>query len=403
MKCPNCGKEIADDSKFCPSCGKQLKTIKYVCPKCGGSVSYGDKYCANCGQIFSWGNTSVQQVEPQKPQKEEKKTRKVNIPSLMIAGGLTFFCFILLIVGFFGSAVVVNNGGYISSFTFIQLLINDGLAKCYTTKTSSTSSFSFAAFDIYIFCLIVMIISFIFMIVQVILTIIAMAKRRRLHTKLFAPIFLANAFYMAMLRYSSIQQSGSIHASFGFGPILIFVASLFLLINIAVYRAIESRNKVSLISIILQYSGLLLGVLAIYMFFGPFISISYGGYYSTASGLSLLVTMYSNHNASSSIASLAWLVFAFGIVTIVFFVDAIMLAVMEKPLASAINSIIGFVFFIMVVTYLTIGYATYYNGSGVYSPTAQTILFYILSMLFANLSIGGFVTQIIGRHIEARA
>ena len=139
------------------------------------------------------------------------------------------------------------------------------------------------------------------------------------------------------------------------------------------------------------------------MFFGPFISISYGGYYSTASGLSLLVTMYSNHNTSSSIASLAWLVFAFGIVTIVFFVDAIMLAVMEKPLASAINTIIGFVFFVMVVTYLTIGYAVYYNGSSVYSPTAQTILFYILSMLFANLSIGGFVTQIIGRHHEARA
>ena len=407
MKCPNCGKEIADDSKFCPGCGKQLKTIKYVCPKCGGSVNHGDKFCANCGQIFSWGNAEVQQSEPQKPQKEEKKTPKINIPSLMIAGGFTFLCFILLIIGFFGTAVVVNQSGSVYSYSLIELFTNNGLAKCYSVKSSS-SSFSFAAFDIYIFCLIVMIISFIFMVVQAVLTIVAMAKRKRLHTKLFAPIFLSNAFYLAILRFSAIQQSSGIVVSFGFGPILILLASIFLLINIAVYRGIQcSYVKTSLISIILQYSGLFFGILAIYLLFGPFLSISYGSQYTTASGLSFLVTLYGDKDASGSIVSLAWLIFAFGITTIVFFVDAIMLAVMEKPLASAINSIIGFVFFVIVVAYLTIGYTVYFSSSTKYipviQPTVQTVLFYISSMIFANLSIGGFVTQIIGRHHEARA
>ena len=406
MKCPNCGKEIADDSKFCPGCGKQLKTIKYVCPKCGGSVSYGDKCCANCGQIFSWGNTAVQQSEPQKPQKEEKKTRKINIPSLMIGGGLTFLCFLLMIIGFFGSAVDVTFLGMLSkSFSFIELVADDGILKYGYLLDYSNSSLSLATFNIYVLCSIVMVISGIFMIVQTILTIVSMARRKRLHTKLFAPIFLCNIFYVSLLRFSIIHRYPGFSVTLGYGPILIFVASLLLLINIAVYRGIGSSHvKVSLISIILQYSGLLFGLLALFWFFGPFLTLSSKSSYADVSGLSLLVEIYANKGrSSSSYASLAWLVFAFGIITIVFFVDAIMLAVMEKPLASAINSIIGFVFFIMVVTYLTIGYAVYYDDSIAYAPTTQTILFYILSMLFANLSIGGFVTQVIGRHHEARA
>ena len=48
-QCPNCGAQIADDSRFCAECGKEIPQDT-VCPHCGASMNDGDVFCQNCGK-----------------------------------------------------------------------------------------------------------------------------------------------------------------------------------------------------------------------------------------------------------------------------------------------------------------------------------------------------------------
>ena len=48
-QCPNCGAQIADDSRFCAECGKEIPQGN-VCPHCGASMNDGDVFCQNCGK-----------------------------------------------------------------------------------------------------------------------------------------------------------------------------------------------------------------------------------------------------------------------------------------------------------------------------------------------------------------
>ena len=48
-KCPYCGAQIADDSRFCTECGKEIIQAN-VCPHCGASVGDDDAFCQNCGK-----------------------------------------------------------------------------------------------------------------------------------------------------------------------------------------------------------------------------------------------------------------------------------------------------------------------------------------------------------------
>ena len=48
-KCPYCGAQNADDSRFCTECGKEIPQGN-VCPHCGASVNEGDAFCQNCGR-----------------------------------------------------------------------------------------------------------------------------------------------------------------------------------------------------------------------------------------------------------------------------------------------------------------------------------------------------------------
>lgn len=72
MKCPNCGKELAEDSKFCEFCGSKLNfaTVSDIsqeevshtsveseteskgtitCPNCGKAIAHDSKFCEFCG------------------------------------------------------------------------------------------------------------------------------------------------------------------------------------------------------------------------------------------------------------------------------------------------------------------------------------------------------------------
>ncbi len=45
--CPNCSKDIAQDSLFCGQCGTSLGQ---PCPSCSETVKHGDRFCASCGR-----------------------------------------------------------------------------------------------------------------------------------------------------------------------------------------------------------------------------------------------------------------------------------------------------------------------------------------------------------------
>lgn len=54
MKCPYCGQEHPDNSKFCSETGKPLQSQTKKCEKCGyENVPVEAKFCPRCGNSFS--------------------------------------------------------------------------------------------------------------------------------------------------------------------------------------------------------------------------------------------------------------------------------------------------------------------------------------------------------------
>jgi membrane protease subunit (stomatin/prohibitin family) len=48
VRCPECKKDIAADSKFCPDCGANLAATT-KCPKCAKELPASSKFCPDCG------------------------------------------------------------------------------------------------------------------------------------------------------------------------------------------------------------------------------------------------------------------------------------------------------------------------------------------------------------------
>ncbi len=47
IKCPECGHELQEGSKFCMNCGAKIEEIK--CKNCGAKLDAGAKFCPECG------------------------------------------------------------------------------------------------------------------------------------------------------------------------------------------------------------------------------------------------------------------------------------------------------------------------------------------------------------------
>ena len=128
MKCPKCGTENNDSSKFCYECGTEIVSEQFLCPKCGTRVCKHEKFCTNCGNKFSWVDvdydtipiplTSNGRKASQSPKKKAPSNHKFNIFHHLICG-LLIGAFLLVFIGCFGalSAVRVSASGSVSSYT----------------------------------------------------------------------------------------------------------------------------------------------------------------------------------------------------------------------------------------------------------------------------------------------
>lgn len=54
VKCPGCGADLPENSKFCLQCGEKIEIVPegmVICPECGKTVAKG-KFCLECGHKF---------------------------------------------------------------------------------------------------------------------------------------------------------------------------------------------------------------------------------------------------------------------------------------------------------------------------------------------------------------
>ena len=90
-KCPYCGAQIADDSRFCSECGKEI-TQANVCPHCGASVGEGDAFCQNCGKSLNEAPSSEPiTYEEEQPKRGFKKYLPYIIGGILLLGVVGYF------------------------------------------------------------------------------------------------------------------------------------------------------------------------------------------------------------------------------------------------------------------------------------------------------------------------
>jgi class 3 adenylate cyclase len=76
LKCPECGHENHQDSKFCSSCGIKLRLI---CPSCGSEKEIGDRFCRQCGYALAdhderaVDNANISALDSSRAQSVEEK------------------------------------------------------------------------------------------------------------------------------------------------------------------------------------------------------------------------------------------------------------------------------------------------------------------------------------------
>lgn len=90
MICPNCKKEIPDDSLFCGYCGTTIPKVKqeYItCPKCGEHMPPDSMFCTSCGCKLNTdtSDNSVKLVEQNVSATQEKEAKSKK-PTIIIIG-----------------------------------------------------------------------------------------------------------------------------------------------------------------------------------------------------------------------------------------------------------------------------------------------------------------------------
>ena len=116
-QCPNCGAQIADDSRFCAECGKEIPQGT-ACPHCGASISEGDAFCQNCGknlkEVFTNEPITYEEERP-------KRGFKKYLPYILGA-------FVLLVIIGYYNAKDSNGKNDTQTAVSDTLSVNNGFA-----------------------------------------------------------------------------------------------------------------------------------------------------------------------------------------------------------------------------------------------------------------------------------
>jgi len=88
MRCPECGFDNPDDTKFCTNCGTKLEAAASsptptaptsFCPQCGAQIRPEARFCDQCGQDLKQATTRVASAPPQ-------VERAFPLPNVIAAG-----------------------------------------------------------------------------------------------------------------------------------------------------------------------------------------------------------------------------------------------------------------------------------------------------------------------------
>ena len=115
MRCPNCGKEIADDSLFCEFCGKRVDKkhpLKSKCPYCSEYNDDDSLFCEYCG-----------------------KSLHVKLKPFFMRPRFIIYIIILLLFGvLIGIGIMTTYIGFVRDIPQIEAL-NDSLKKLQVSET----------------------------------------------------------------------------------------------------------------------------------------------------------------------------------------------------------------------------------------------------------------------------
>ena len=111
VKCPICGRDIKDDSKFCSLCGSKIP----CCPTCGKVIYRPVSFCPNDGtklteDILSLFSSNIENpVGQDKPAAENiSKAKKRKIPIFLFVIAAVFGVFFLAGAGIIGYKIIKN-------------------------------------------------------------------------------------------------------------------------------------------------------------------------------------------------------------------------------------------------------------------------------------------------------
>lgn len=101
IKCPECGKDISNESEKCIYCGFPIKKDDMVvCRFCGVMNKAGSTFCSSCGKNLITGSLpkqSTKNISHTKKKKKKKKKHKFH-PILFIVGLLLIIMALLMMV-----------------------------------------------------------------------------------------------------------------------------------------------------------------------------------------------------------------------------------------------------------------------------------------------------------------
>ena len=415
--CTFCHQKVEEGDKFCRHCGKRIERLKY-CSKCNRQVGEESNFCPICGEKISnkglivskatfaepknVGHKFLEQEtmmieddeEPVVATHKEKKPKAIEpLTKMQKLAFLTLFSIvaILFVVGFFGDVLKASASGIMGSQS-IDLFFGKGASNIESIKKAyaeldyyNFSMFEFVCLNIaYFGGLATLIVSVGFMIFNIVL--IAKEdceiKTTPLYLIAFSP--LPYLMFISFQSFAYMTISGiKIYSFYGWGTIILFIASLLMIVLLGVFNSFKNRNNKTLISYSLLKTAILLFA-AVCLEFGHaliirILSDSYGAGYLVRSYLEAYSA--DNHNVIPSTFNTGMAGYIMVMVSgLLFSSDFVLLSVLKKnnivPLLTFAFSFIAFI----VGSILTV--VALNEGSGYESSVgAGPIIVYVLGTL----------------------